>query len=161
MKGVLRSAQDASATARRRSGFTLWEIATVLLIIAVVASLTAPAFVELGQERPQTSEDVLVKLLRDTRTLAIEHSVEATLLIDPENGHYRVDTTSSFGSGRVIEDTLHFAAAEGIESDLPRVRYVFRPTGAAFGDSVTLRGTDSTRVLMIDTWSGMPHAIAR
>jgi prepilin-type N-terminal cleavage/methylation domain-containing protein len=146
-------------TARR--GFTLWEIATVLLIVAIVASLTAPAFVKLGQERDKTSEDVLVKLLRDTRLLAIEHSVEATLIIDPTNGHFRVDTTSSFGSGRVIEDTLHFQAAEGLESSLPRIRYVFRSTGAAFGDSVTLRGTDSTRMLVIDPWSGMPHAIAR
>jgi prepilin-type N-terminal cleavage/methylation domain-containing protein len=146
---------------RARRAFTLWEIATVLLIVAIVASLTAPAFVKLGAERDQTSEDVLVKLLRDTRLLAIEHSVEATLIIDPANGHFRVDTTSSFGSGRVIEDTLHFAATEGLESSLPRIRYVFRSTGAAFGDSVTLRGTDSTRTLIIDPWSGMPHAIAR
>jgi hypothetical protein len=87
--------------------------------------------------------------------------VEATLIIDPESGHYRVDTTSSFGTGKVAEDTLRFAAAEGLESNLPRIRYVFRPTGAAFGDSVTLRGADSTRVLFIDTWSGMTHAIAR
>jgi len=146
---------------RARPGFTLWEIATVLLIIAIVASLTAPAFVRLGEERDKTSEDILVKLLRDTRSLAIENSVEATLLIDPENGHYRVDTTSSFGSGRVVEDTLHFAAADKLESSAPRIRYVFRPTGAAFGDSVIVRGSDSTRVLLIDTWSGMPHAIAR
>jgi len=146
---------------RARSGFTLWEIATVMLIVAVVATLTAPAFVSLGQDRPQTSEDVLVKLLRDTRLLAIERAVEATLIIDPESGHYRVDTTSSFGTGKVAEDTLRFAAAEGLESNLPRIRYVFRPTGAAFGDSVTLRGADSTRVLFIDTWSGMTHAIAR
>ena len=146
---------------RARSGFTLWEIATVMLIVAVVATLTAPAFVSLGQDRPQTSEDALVKLLRDTRLLAIERAVEATLIIDPESGHYRVDTTSSFGTGKVAEDTLRFAAAEGLESNLPRIRYVFRPTGAAFGDSVTLRGADSTRVLFIDTWSGMTHAIAR
>jgi prepilin-type N-terminal cleavage/methylation domain-containing protein len=144
-----------------RRGFTLWEIATVLLIIAIVASLTAPAFARLGEERPETSEDALVKLLRDTRTLAIEHSVEARLLVDPKTGHYRVDTTSSFGSGRVKEDTLRFAATEGLESELPRLRYVFRPSGAGFGDSVLVRGADSTRVLFVDTWSGMPHAIAR
>ena len=132
-----------------------------MLIVAVVATLTAPAFVSLGQDRPQTSQDVLVKLLRDTRMLAIERAVEATLIIDPESGHYRVDTTSSFGTGKVAEDTLRFAAADGLESNLPSIRYVFRPTGAAFGDSVTLRGADSTRVLFIDTWSGMTHAIAR
>jgi len=144
-----------------RRGFTLWEIATVLLIVAIVASLTAPAFVRLGEQPAQTSEDILIKVLHDTRSLAIEHSVEATLIIDPETGHYRVDTTSAFGTGRVIEDTLHFPAAEGLESSRPRIRYIFRPTGAAFGDSVTLRGADSTRMLILDTWSGMPHAITR
>jgi prepilin-type N-terminal cleavage/methylation domain-containing protein len=152
---TVRRAQDD------RRGFTLWEIATVLLIIAIVASLTAPAFARLGEERAETSEDALVKLLRDTRTLAIEHSVEARLLVDPKTGHYRVDTTSSFGSGPVAEDTLRFAATEGLESELPRLRYLFRPSGAGFGDSVTVRGADSTRVLRIDTWSGMPHATAR
>ncbi|MNC96803.1 hypothetical protein D3C83_142710 [compost metagenome] len=81
--------------------------------------------------------------------------------MDPETGHYRVDTTSSFGSGRVAEDTLRFAATEGLSSSLPRIRYVFRASGAAFGDSVTIRGSDSTRVLVIDTWSGVPRAIAR
>jgi prepilin-type N-terminal cleavage/methylation domain-containing protein len=161
MKRFARSAPDYTAIARRRAGFTLWEIATVLLIIAIVSTLTAPAFVRLGAERDSTSADRFVKLLRDTRTLAIEHAVEATLIIDPRTGHYRVDTTSSFGSGRVAEDTLRFAATEGLESDLPRLRYVFRPTGAAFGDSVTVRGTDSSRVLVIDTWSGVPHAVAR
>ena len=144
-----------------RRGFTLWEIATVLLILAIVASLTAPAFVKLGEERDKTSADIFLKLLRDTRSLAIEHAVEATLIIDPETGHFRVDTTSSFGSGRVAEDTLRFAAAEGLESSLPRVRYVFRATGAGFGDSVRIRGADSTRVIVLDTWSGMPNAIAR
>jgi prepilin-type N-terminal cleavage/methylation domain-containing protein len=144
-----------------RNGFTLWEIATVMVIVAIVATLTAPAFVKLGEQRDRTSQDILLKLLRDTRTLAIEHAVEATVIIDPENGHYRVDTTSSFGSGPVIEDTLRFSATERLESSLPRIRYVFRPTGAAFGDSVVLRGSDSTRTLVIDTWSGVPHAITR
>ena len=146
---------------RRRAGFTLWEIATVMLIMAIVATLTAPAYVKLGEERDKTSVDVLIKLLRDTRALAIERTVEATLIIDPETGHFRVDTTSTFGSGRVAEDTLRFAASEGLQSDLPRLRYVFRPTGAAFGDSVLVRGSDSTRVVIVDTWSGMAHAIAR
>lgn len=161
MKQVLRFTRGGTATTRRRVGFTLWEIATVLLVLAIVASLTAPAFVRLGSDRELTSADLVIKLLRDTRALAIERAVEASLIIDPKTGHYRVDTTSSFGSGRVAEDTLRFAAAEGMASDLPRIRYTFRPTGAAFGDSVIVRGGDSTRVILIDTWSGMAHAIAR
>jgi prepilin-type N-terminal cleavage/methylation domain-containing protein len=144
-----------------RRGFTLWEIATVLLILAIVATLTVPAYVKLGAERELTSADALMKLLRDTRSLAIEHAVEASVIINPETGHFRVDTTSSFGTGPVAQDTLRFAAAEGLESELPRIRFMFRPTGAGFGDSVVVRGGDSTRVVRLDTWSGMPHAIAR
>jgi prepilin-type N-terminal cleavage/methylation domain-containing protein len=146
-------------TARR--GFTLWEIATVMLIIAITASLAAPAFVQFGAARDPSSSDALIKLLHDTRALAIEHSVEARLVIDPKTGHYRVDTSSSFGAGRVAEDSLRLAANEGLVTDLPRLRFVFRPTGAAFGDSVTVRGSDSTRMISVDTWSGVAHAIVR
>lgn len=144
-----------------RAGFTLWEIATVMLIMAIAATLAAPAFVRFGEEKDKTSTDILLKLLHDTRALAIERSVVATLVIDPESGHYRVDTTSSFGTGRVVEDTLRFGATEGLVTDLPRLRYVFRPTGAAFADSVVIRGSDSTRAVTVDTWSGVANAKAR
>jgi prepilin-type N-terminal cleavage/methylation domain-containing protein len=146
---------------RARPGFTLWEIATVMLIMAIAATLAAPAYVRFGEGREQTSADILLKLLHDTRAIAIARSVDATLLIDPKTGHYRVDTTSSFGSGRVAEDTLRFGATEGLETDLPRLRYVFRPTGASFGDSVIIRGRDSTRIVRVDTWSGVANATAR
>jgi prepilin-type N-terminal cleavage/methylation domain-containing protein len=146
---------------RRRAGFTLWEIATVMLIMAIVATITVPAYVHFGEDREPTSLDLLLKVLHDTRALAIEHSVEATLLIDPVSGHYRVDTTSSFGTGLAAEDSLKFGVTEGLETSLPRLRYTFRPSGAAFGDSVIVRGIDSTRVLIVDTWSGVAHATAR
>jgi Tfp pilus assembly protein FimT len=139
----------------------LWEIATVMLIMAIAATLAAPAYVRFGEEKNQTSADRLVKLLHDTRALAIEHAVVATLVIDPASGHFRVDTTSSFGTGKAVEDTLHFGATEGLVTDLPRLRYVFRATGAAFADSVIVRGSDSTRAVLVDPWSGAANAIAR
>jgi type II secretory pathway pseudopilin PulG len=132
-----------------------------MLIMAIAATLAAPAYVKFGEERNQTSADLLMKLLRDARSLAIEHAVEATVVIDTKTGHYRVDTTSSFGTGRVAEDTLRFGVTEGIEADVPRLRYIFRATGAAFGDSATIRGGDSTRVVTVDTWSGVAYAKAR
>jgi Tfp pilus assembly protein FimT len=132
-----------------------------MLIMAIAATLAAPAFVSFGADKNQTSADILMKLLRDARALAIERAVVTTVIVDPKTGHYRVDTTSSFGTGRVAEDTLRFGASEGLETDLPRLRYVFRPTGAAFADSVIIRGSDSTRLVIVDTWSGVAHATAR
>ncbi|HEY6219033.1 MAG TPA: hypothetical protein VIV65_03180, partial [Gemmatimonadaceae bacterium] len=65
------------------------------------------------------------------------------------------------GSGTVAEDSLRLGAAELMESDKPRLRYVFRPTGAAFADTVTVRGSDSTRVIVVDPWSGVAYAKTR
>ena len=144
-----------------KRGFTLWEIATVMLIMAIAATLAAPAYVKFGAEKDLTSTDLLLDLLRDTRALAIERAVEVTLIIDPATGRYRVDTTSSFGSGMVAEDSLTFGAADRLETDLPRLRYLFRATGAAFADSVIVRGADSTRLVTVDTWSGVASAKAR
>lgn len=136
-------------------------MATVLLIVAISATLAAPAFVRLGQDKMATSSDMLMKLLHDTRAFAIAHATETTLVLDPKSGHYRVDTTSSSGTGHVIEDTLHFSATESLDTDLPRLRYVFRPTGAAFADSVLVHGLDSTRLVIVDGWSGVAYAKVR
>lgn len=145
----------------RRRGFTLWEIATVMLIVAIAATLSAPAFVRLGQEKTLTSADLLMKLLHDTRAVAIQHAVETTLVIDPKSGHFRVDTMSTSGTGRVAEDTLRLGATESLETELPRLRYIFRASGAAFADSAIVHCTDSTRLVMVDSWSGVAYAKTR
>ena len=132
-----------------------------MLIIAISATLAAPAFVRLGADKTLTSADLLMKLLHDTRAVAIRHGVETTLVIDPKSGHFRVDTASTAGTGPVAEDTLHFGATESLETNLPRLRYVFRATGAAFADSVIVHSADSTRLVMVDGWSGVAYAKAR
>jgi hypothetical protein len=163
--GRKRSRRDRRVLCQRglttRSAFTLWEIATVLLIVAITAGLAAPAFVELGQDKAQSSADMLMKLLHDARAIAVERGVETDVLIDPKSGRYRVDTLSTFGSATVARDSLRFGATESLETELPRLRYVFKPSGAAFGDSVTVRGMDSTRVIFVDTWSGAAYARPR
>jgi prepilin-type N-terminal cleavage/methylation domain-containing protein len=146
---------------RRRGGFTLWELSTVMLIVAIASTLAIPAFVNFSAEKTLTGSDILMKLLRDTRSVAIEHAVEVTLVIDPKNGHFRIDTASTFGTGKVVEDSLRLGFTDALETDLPRLRYIFRATGAAFADSVTVRSVDSTRVVIVDPWSGIPRAIAR
>jgi prepilin-type N-terminal cleavage/methylation domain-containing protein len=153
--------QRRAVVRRCRAAFTLWEIAIVLLILAIAASLAAPAFVELGEARPGTAAEILMKLLHDCRALAVERGVETTVLIDPKSGRYRVDTASAFGSGTVVQDSLHLGVAESLKTDLPRLRYVFRPTGAAFSDSVTVHGGDSTRVVFVDPLSGAAYVKTR
>jgi Tfp pilus assembly protein FimT len=146
---------------RPRHGFTLMEISIVLLILIIVMAVVTPALVSFGRDRQLTTVDLLIGLLRDSRRLAIQQGATVTVLLDPQNGHFRVDSVSPIGAGIVVEDTLDLGVYDQLESDKPRLRYVFASSGAAFADSLTIRGSDSTRVLFVDPWSGIAYAIAR
>jgi prepilin-type N-terminal cleavage/methylation domain-containing protein len=147
--------------ARRRTGFTLWEMTVVLMVLAVATGLAAPALVSFGTEKPRTSADRLTDLLGDARRLAITSAVDVRVTIDPTTGHYRVDSIGSFGMGLVAKDSLELGLTDALETTLPRLRYLFRASGTAFGDSVVVRGVDSTRAVFVDRFSGVAYAVAR
>ena len=54
--------------------------------------------------------------------------------------------------------TLDIGLSRTLVTDLPRLQYVFRPTGAAFGDTVVVRGGPQPLTIRIDPWSGVAHA---
>lgn len=146
---------------RNRTGFTLWEMAIVMAIMAILTTLAAPAFARFGADRVRSTTDIFVELINNARKVAVRHNVVATLTIDPESGHFRLDTVGVSGLGVVAEDTLQLGVSERLETLSPRLRYMFRPTGAAFGDTVTIHGADSVRVVSVDRWSGVANARAR
>jgi Tfp pilus assembly protein FimT len=137
------------------------EMTIVLLILTIASAVVVPALVSFGADRPLTASDLVLALLRDSRKLAIERSATVTVLLDPLSGHFRVDSVSAVGAGLVLEDTLELGAVDRLETDLPRLRYVFASSGAAFADSVIVRGSDSTRAILVDPLSGIAYAQAR
>jgi prepilin-type N-terminal cleavage/methylation domain-containing protein len=146
---------------RPSRGFTLWEMAIVLAVMSVAAVLVAPAITRLGESPPPKTADSLLALLRDSRKAAIEHNAIVTLLFDPVSGHFRADSVGAGGAGLVAEGTLALGATETMETALPRLRYVFRPTGAAYADSVLVRGFGETVLVTVDPWSGVARTDAR
>src|SRR5581483_12490749 len=62
--------QLVQVTMRARRGFTLMEMTIVMAIMAVAASLIAPALVKFGAEQPAGSADKLLALLHDARETA-------------------------------------------------------------------------------------------
>lgn len=144
-----------------RRGFTLLEMSIVLAVMAVAAMLVAPAIGRFGTEQPPRSEDRLLRLLADARALAIGRGASVTLRLDPSTGAFRVDTTTSAGTGSYTEGVLDLAIEERLVTELPRLTYVFRANGAAFADSVLVRGSSSSVVIAVDPWSGVAHAYAR
>lgn len=147
---------------RARRGFTLWEMSIVLGITALVAAVVIPAFgLKFGTDPVAQAGDVIVPLLRDARRTAIDWNQTVTVRVDPASGLYEVDTTGASGTGMYVTGQLELNAWESIQTDLQRLQYVFRPTGAAFGDSVIVRGTGAAALVVVDPWSGVPYVYAR
>jgi len=146
---------------RTRTGFTLWEMAIVLAVMAVGAILVAPAIARLGTEQVAQPAAGLITLLTAARKTAIEGNATLTLRLDPVSGHYRADTTGVGGTGEVGEGTLVLDGTETLSTPLPRLVWVFRPTGAAFADTVLVRGAEKTVLVAVDPWSGVARADAR
>lgn len=146
---------------RARTGFTLWEMAIVLAVMAVSAVIVIPRITDLGAVPPAMPGDAVMSALRDARRAAIERGVTVTLRIDPANGLYRADTTGIAGTGMLAEGALDVSMWETLVTDEPRLMWVFRPSGAAFGDTVRVRGNAGVVLVSVDPWSGVPIADAR
>jgi prepilin-type N-terminal cleavage/methylation domain-containing protein len=140
---------------RARRGFTLWELSMVLLVMAVAATLAAPAFARFGAEQPSRGADQLVGLLRDARKASLLFDATVTLRIDPTTLKYQLDTATAAGGGTLATGVIDLGMQERLDTDLRRLVYVFRPSGAAFADSVVVRGGSVPLVVRVDAWNGV------
>jgi prepilin-type N-terminal cleavage/methylation domain-containing protein len=143
-----------------RAGYTLWELTMVLLVMAIAATLAAPAFARLGSDQPAGGADAMLGLLRDARKAAVEFNADVTLLLDPKTLDYALDTSGVNGSALFARGTLDLGGGgtQSLVTDQPRLQYVFRATGAAFADTVVLRGGRVPLVVRVDPWSGVARA---
>lgn len=141
-----------------RPGFTLWELTMVLLVMSIAATLAVPAFARLGSEKPATAADAMLGLLHDARKASIDYNATTTVRLDPKTLKYEVDTSTAGGGGALAAGTLDLGMTQTLDTDLPRLQYVFQPTGAAFADSVVVRGGSRPLVVRVDPWSGVAHA---
>lgn len=133
----------------------------VLLVLAIAATLAAPAFARFGADQPPGGADALLSLLRDARKAAIDYNADVTLRLDPTTLDYALDTAGVGGSGTFATGLLDLGAAQTLAIDQPRLQYVFRATGAAFADTVVVRGGRVPLVVRVDPWSGIARADSR
>jgi prepilin-type N-terminal cleavage/methylation domain-containing protein len=150
-----------SRARRARAGFTLWELTMVLLVMAIAGLLAAPAFARFGTEQPPGGADAMIGLLHDARKAAIDYDATVTLRLDPKTLKYQADTSGVNGFGTLAAGYLDLGLAQTLVSDEPRLQYVFRPTGAAFADTVVVRGGPVALIVRVDPWSGVARADSR
>ena len=141
-----------------RAGFTLWELTMVLLVMAIAATLAAPAFARFGTDAPSGPADKMLGLLHDARKAAFDFNATVTLRMDPKTLKYQIDTAGVVGAGRFAEGTLDLGLTQTLVTDQPRLTYVFRPTGVAFADTVIVRGGNVPLIVRVDPWSGVARA---
>ena len=144
-----------------RYGFTLLELTMVLLVMSIAATLAAPAFVRFGAEQPRGAADGLIALLRSSRRVALDYDAVATLRLDPRTLRYRLDTAGVNGAGMFTQGTLDLDMTQTVATDQARLQYVFHPTGAAFADTVVVRGGEVPWTVRVDAWSGVARADSR
>lgn len=130
----------------------------VLLVLAIAATLAAPAFARFGADQPTNGADAMLGLLRDARKAAIAFNADVTVRLDPATLDYSVDTSGTNGSGAYASGVLDLGSAQTLVTDQPRLQYVFRATGAAFADTVVVRGGRMPLVVRVDPWSGIARA---
>ena len=130
----------------------------VLLVMAIAASLAAPAFARFGTDQPTGAADKMIGLLHDARKAAIDFNATVTLRMDPKTLKYQLDTAGVRGAGRLAEGVLDLGLTQTLVTDQPRLTYVFRPSGAAFADTVIVRGGDIPLIVRVDPWSGVARA---
>lgn len=130
----------------------------VLVVLALAATLAAPAFARFGTEQPSRGADQLVGLLKAARKAALDYNATVVLRLDPKTLKYQVDTATPVGGGMLAAGALELDISERIETDKLRLVYIFQPTGATFSDTVVVRGTSAPLVVRVDPFNGVARA---
>ena len=133
-----------------KSGFTLLELMVVLLLVALLAGVTAPAigrFMNNLNFREQTAN--ILASLRYARLMAITNGQQVSVTLDDSNGRI------VYLSGAVTEEKV-FDMAEDASFTLDPPEIVFYPEGQATPATLTSeRGGRIVRYIM-DPLTALP-----
>ena len=143
-------------------GLTLIELLVVLGIIGLILGISVPGLVGYAScLQLKTTARKLVTLVSLARSTAIGSHAEHAVVIDPEHREVKV---INMESGEALETVIHLPTSIGIElmaggEPVEETQFVFRPTGALLGRTISLVVSDRERQRTI-TVSGTTGAIS-
>ena len=140
---------------RLAAGFTLIEVVVVLVLLGIVAGVTVPALRDWApQDALSVASDQVVRVLRSARAEALHRGVETRLMIDPDQGGYRLEIDSTGAPPVVHEGRFRLPEGTQLRGNSVRALYRFTATGMARGDSLWLSSQEGSRLVIVDSWTG-------
>lgn len=143
-----------------RRGFTLLELSVVVALVAIAALLVTPQWWPADAEPADVAETLRTQL-EEARAQARRARQLVTVRLDATLGRLTIDTSGTAGGARWRDLPLPEASRGTFEPSDARATFVFRPTGAAFGDSVRVRTPGGAVWLSVDPWSGEVRVATR
>ena len=163
----------SEASLRRRGGFTLIELAVVLLILAILLSFVAPRLLALGQARRDAAARRLASLLGYLHDEASLRGRTYRLTLDFDDARYEVRAMVDSGEPGKADDFVEEWGPLARDESLPEgvriaavetptvlassgtVDLFFHPESDEPGAKITLADeTDGTSVLVFDGVTG-------
>ena len=141
------------ASAGAAHGFTLVELLITMAVIALIASLAAPAITDLSPTlRLRADAEALRGEFRAARADAIRSAAETTVEINLEDRRLVRSAERERLLPDGVEIRLTAARRERTEHGAARVR--FFPDGTSTGGALTLRSETTTATLTVDWFDG-------
>ncbi|MEP6999043.1 MAG: prepilin-type N-terminal cleavage/methylation domain-containing protein [bacterium] len=134
---------------RPRSAFTLIELLVVLLLLAITAAASVPAFATGRRDPDLETADVLVSLLTNARDAAREQGTRAEVVFAPRQARYWISSGSKLRTGIIPLTT----SQRLVGSDSERVVCSFSASGPATVCGLAVRGASDV-IVRVDPWTG-------
>ena len=136
-------------------GFTLIELAVVLIIIGVIAAIAAPSLIGLlNRYRVNQATEILVGAIKEAQRQAIRQGKLCRVNINPSNNTITGNPVNCLLSERKIEDNIIIRS--NIRGLIPNISFSYRGSTTKMGTIViSSNNTESQKCFVISLGTGI------
>jgi general secretion pathway protein H len=139
-------------------GFTLFEVMIVLVLMALIAAVSAPLLSKgLGRAEAKGSAQDVAAALRRARSEAVVRNAEVVLTVDVNQRSLRIDGVETRSLPAKLQIELFTAQTEQISADSGNIR--FFPDGSSTGGEIVLADGRSKFHVQVDWLTGRVSVI--